>query len=335
MLQGLLNAVATIFPKAEHRLCARHIYANWYSDFRGEQLKVAFYAVAKCANEAQLQKRLDEIENIHDGAKKSLEKKDIKQWCRAYFKGYSKCDSVDNNSTEAWNFVLIRARSKPIISMNENLREYIMERRIKRLSFAQKWRLNCGPNIRDVLNENCSTGCKWKIKWNGDDGFQVYFGTTQHCIHLGDRTCTCGAWGLSGIPCSHATAAIRSRGKDPFDYLHACYSKDKFIAAYNNPIQVVGSEEFWPNSGRGELIPPLPKAMPGRPRKARMKRKNEPKKSNTKLSRHGRDIHCGICNSVGHNYKTCPVDDGGKYQPKKSKTKKSATKNTPSQVSNP
>ena len=66
-----------------------------------------------------------------------------------------------------------------------------------------------------------------------------------------------------------------------------------------------------------------------------MKRKNEPKKSKTKLSRHGRDIHCGICNSVGHNYKTCPVDDGGKYQPKKSKTKKSATKNTPSQVSNP
>ncbi|GKB82747.1 elongation factor G, III-V domain-containing protein [Tanacetum coccineum] len=286
----MLNTVATIFPKAEHRLCASHIYANWYSDFRGEQLKVAFYAVAKCANEAQLQKRLDVIENIHDGAKKSLEKKDIKQWCRAYFKGCTKCDSVDNNSTEAWNFVLIRARSKPIISMNEDLREYIMERRIKRLSFAQRWRLNYGPNIRDVVNENCSRD------------------------------------------------PIRSRGKDPFDYLHVCYSKDKFIAAYNNPVQVVGSEEFWPNSGRGELVPPLPKAMTGRPRKARMKRKYEPKKSKTKLSRHGRDIHCGICSAVGHNYKTCPVDDGGKYQPKKSKTKKptkkSATKNMPSQVLN-
>ncbi|GKC54269.1 elongation factor G, III-V domain-containing protein, partial [Tanacetum coccineum] len=307
---GLLNTVATIFSKVEHRLCARHIYANWYSDFRGEQLKVAFYAIAKCANEAQLQKRLDDIENIHDGAKKSLEKKDIKQWCRAYFKGYTKCDSVDNNSTEAWNFMLIRARSKLIISMNEDLREYIMERRIKRLSFAQRWRLNYGPNIRDVANENCSTRCKWKIKWNGDDGFQVYFGKTQHCIHLGERTCTCGAWELSGIPCSYATAAIR----------------------------IVGSEEFWPNSGRGEQVPPLPKAMSGRPRKARMKRKYEPKKSKTKLSHHGRDIHCGICSAVGHNYKTCLVHDGGKYQLKKSKTKKptkkSATKNMPSQVLN-
>ncbi|GKG37413.1 hypothetical protein Tco_0447586, partial [Tanacetum coccineum] len=72
--------------------------------------------------------------------------------------------------------------------------------------------------------------------------------------------------------------------------------------------------------------------MLGRPRKARMKRKYEPKKSKTKLSHHERDIYYGICKSVGHNYKTCTVDDGGKYQPKKSKTKKSATKNAPSQV---
>ncbi|GJW93892.1 hypothetical protein Tco_0173564 [Tanacetum coccineum] len=165
----LVLRLATIFLKAEHRLCARHIYANWYSDFHGEQLKVAFYAIAKCANEAQLQKRLYEIENIYNGAKKFLEKKDIKEWCRACFKGYSKCDLVDNNSTEAWNFVLIRARR-----------------------------------------------------------------------------------------------------------------------------QVVKGEEFLPNSGPGELIPPLPKAMPGRPGKARMKRKYELKKSKTNLSRHGRDIHYGL-----------------------------------------
>nr|GFA56563.1 hypothetical protein CTI12_AA001210 [Tanacetum cinerariifolium] len=124
--------------KAEHRLCARHIYANWYSDFRGEQLKVAFYVFAKCANEAQLQRRA--------------------------------------------------------------------------LKFFR--------NLETAL-----------------------------------------------------------------------------------------------------------------------KRKYKPKKSKTKLSRHGRDIPCGICSSVGHNYKTCPVDDGGKYQPKKSKAKKpttkSATKNMPSLVLNP
>ena len=114
-VQGLLNAVHELFPQAEHRLCARHIYANWYSDFRGEQLKMAFYSVAKCANEAQMNQRLDEIDNIQSGAKQSLENKDIRQWCRAFFRSCTKCDSVDNNSTEACNFVLIVSRSKHII----------------------------------------------------------------------------------------------------------------------------------------------------------------------------------------------------------------------------
>ncbi|GJZ74802.1 elongation factor G, III-V domain-containing protein [Tanacetum coccineum] len=280
---GLLNAVKAIFPRFEHRLCARHIYANWYSDFRGEKLKIAFYTVAKCADEAQLKKRLDEIENIQDGAKQTLENRAIQQWCRAYFKTHSKCDSIDNNSTEAWNCVLIAARSKPIISMNEDLKEYLMERRIKRLNFAHKWRTDYGPNIRDIVNENSTAGCKWKIKWNGDQGFQVYYETTQHCVYI----------------------AIRSRARDPFDFVDKYYSKDKFIAAYSYPIEVVGSEEFWPNSGRGDLLPPLPKVMPGRPRKARRKWKFEPKKSKTKLSRHGRDMHCGICKSSEHNKRSC------------------------------
>lgn len=251
-----------------------------------------------------------EIDNIESGAKQSLENKDINQWCRAFFKSGTKCDCVDNNSTEAWNFILISARSKPIVSMNESIREYLMERRIQRINFVSKWKLNCGPNIIDTVNENCIAGCRWKIKWNGAEEFQVYYGRTQHCVHIGDKTCSCGAWQLSGIPCCHATTAIKSRAKDPFDYLDKCYSKEKFIAAYNHPIKVVGSEEFLPNSGRGELYPLLPKPMPGSPKKARRRRKYEPKKSKTKISRHGKDMHCGICNSNTHNSKTCSLYDG-------------------------
>nr|GEV18010.1 elongation factor G, III-V domain-containing protein [Tanacetum cinerariifolium] len=232
----LLNVVSFIFPQAEHRLCARHLYANWYSDFHGEKLKVAFYLVAKCANEAQMQQWLDEIDNIKDGAKRSLENKDIKQWCRAFFNPSSKCDSVDKNCTEAWNFVLIGARSKPIISMNESIREYLMKRMIQKVKFTSKWRLDCGPNIKDTMNENFST-------------------------------CSCGAFELFGIPCCHAIAAIKIRAKDPYNYVDKCYSKEKYLAACGHPIEVAGSEEFWPHRRGGELLPPLPKAMPGRPKK--------------------------------------------------------------------
>ena len=79
------------------------------------------------------------------------------------------------------------------------------------------------------------------------------------------------------------------------------------MATYGHPIKVVGSEEFWSDSGGGELLPPLPKAMPGRPKKTTRRRKYEPKKSKAKLSHHGRDMHCGICKSSTHTKRTCTV----------------------------
>nr|GEW26201.1 elongation factor G, III-V domain-containing protein [Tanacetum cinerariifolium] len=102
------------------------------------QEKIDYTFVKNARYRAQLKKRLDKIENIQDGSKQTLENKAIQQWCRAYFKTHLKCDSIENNSTEAWNFMLIAARSKPIISLNKDLRDYLMERKIKMLNFAQK-----------------------------------------------------------------------------------------------------------------------------------------------------------------------------------------------------
>jgi transposase-like protein len=33
--KGLIKAVNEIIPEAEHRMCARHIYANWRKKYRG------------------------------------------------------------------------------------------------------------------------------------------------------------------------------------------------------------------------------------------------------------------------------------------------------------
>nr|GEU39859.1 elongation factor G, III-V domain-containing protein [Tanacetum cinerariifolium] len=60
--------------------------------------------------------------------------------------------------------------------------------------------------------------------------------------------------------------------RDPFDFVDKCYSKDMFIVTYSYPIEVVASKELWTNSGSRESLPPLPKAMSGRPRKARRKK---------------------------------------------------------------
>ncbi|KAL2922891.1 Protein FAR-RED IMPAIRED RESPONSE 1, partial [Bienertia sinuspersici] len=40
--QAILSVVANILPKAEHRHCARHIFALWYKRYKGDEMKIAF-----------------------------------------------------------------------------------------------------------------------------------------------------------------------------------------------------------------------------------------------------------------------------------------------------
>lgn len=36
ILQALVGAIESLWPKVEHRLCAKHIYSNWRKQNRGK-----------------------------------------------------------------------------------------------------------------------------------------------------------------------------------------------------------------------------------------------------------------------------------------------------------
>lgn len=48
--KGLINAMKDYLPNAEHRQCARHIYANWRKKHREHEWQKKFWAVAKASN---------------------------------------------------------------------------------------------------------------------------------------------------------------------------------------------------------------------------------------------------------------------------------------------
>jgi hypothetical protein len=59
-------------PRAEHRMCARHIYANWRKKHRRHDLQKKFWAIAKASNREDF--------NYYK-AKLALEKP---QWCQRH-----------------------------------------------------------------------------------------------------------------------------------------------------------------------------------------------------------------------------------------------------------
>ena len=58
----------------------------------------------------------------------------------------------------------------------------------------------------------------------------------RHVVNLTRKCCTCRIWDLTGIPCKHGVAAIYTNLERPEDYVHVCYRKDAYVAAYKEMI---------------------------------------------------------------------------------------------------
>ena len=222
-----------------------------------------------------------------------------------------------NNLCESFNAHILEARDQPIISMMEAIREYLMERIQKRRAAMKKYKLDGRPLIREIVEEMVKHAAQWKITWNSSSGYQAKGPRgAQFAVDLDKNECTCNLWALSGIPCSHAIAALHRAKKDPYKMLANCYHREVFFTIYDNVLQPINGDIQWPQSDMLELDPPASVTQSGRPKKARKRDVTEGKDHGKRLRRRT-VIHCRKCGGIGHNAKTCknPPKSSTEQQP--------------------
>lgn len=242
-----------------------------------------------------------------------LERWPIQGWCQALFINHGKCDAIDNNMCETFNGVMVEARSKPIITLMEEIRRYVMNRIVAKREYATKWKVDFGPNIVAKIEKERNKSGKWQVEWNGAASDEVFWYDPElhvresYDVKLARKSCTCEKWDKTRIPCQHAMAAVAFHGENPFSYVSDWFTEETYLNSYQFTVNPVRSRMFWPTSEQGPLLPPLHKRMPGRPPKKRRREPLEGKNgSNTKLSRKGRIFKCGVCHVEGHNKRCCP-----------------------------
>ena len=102
--------------------CARHIYANWKKDFKGEELKLLFWGCVKSYNVADFNDALQDMTELNRAAADEFRKADPNVFCRPYLKNLTKCDTIVSNMVETFNNYIMRARSKHLIDILEDIR---------------------------------------------------------------------------------------------------------------------------------------------------------------------------------------------------------------------
>lgn len=154
-----------------------------------------------------------------------LEKWPVTSWCQAFISDMIKCENVDNNMCETFNGVLSESRSKPIIGMLEEIRQYAMNWLVAKKDYAMKWRLDSGPNIATKIEKERNKSMKWRVQWNGGASHELFFDDMVqhvrhgHVVRLENHSCSCGRWDKTGIPCELALAVIIFCGADPVSFL--------------------------------------------------------------------------------------------------------------------
>lgn len=186
-------------PHAEHRMCARHIYANWKKQgFSRSEYKSLFWGVAYSYNEGVYNEKMEMVKAYDPAAHEALLATDPERWCRAFFSVDSHCPDVHNNLSESFNRTIKMARAKPVITMLEDIRRQAMRRITRRFLKAE----NCDTVVTPMTmaslekarinNKYCST-----IR-SSSSLYEVLEFDLGYSVNLSTHQCACRKWDLTG-----------------------------------------------------------------------------------------------------------------------------------------
>ena len=86
-LQGIIPALATVFPSAEHRYCLRHIHENMKLQWNSAEYKSHLWRCAAATTVEQFEAAMLAFKSFSEPAHAWLSKIPPAHWSRSHFSG--------------------------------------------------------------------------------------------------------------------------------------------------------------------------------------------------------------------------------------------------------
>lgn len=128
-IHELVSAFGEKFEQIEHRICLRHFYANFKKIFGGgAAIRDLLMAAVKATDFQAWKKKMTELEQLDKKELTWLMGVPTKLWYKHYFRFYPKCAFLMNCLSESFNSTILQVRDKPMLTMCEWIRNYLMNR---------------------------------------------------------------------------------------------------------------------------------------------------------------------------------------------------------------
>ncbi|XP_029145726.1 uncharacterized protein [Arachis hypogaea] len=208
--------------------------------------------------------------------------------------------------SESFNAVIVDAREKPIVTMLEEIRIYIITRWAANRDRIQLYQGNIMPTIRKKLEKRAKYARDWRPFWSAASKYEVMCGLDKFVVDLSTGECSCRRWQMSALPCPHAISCITFKGLDLELFMDDHYKKDAYLRCYQEVIHPLNGPDLWERSQYDDVMPPSYRRPSHRPVKKRKRGPgDENNRSQTHISRKGQIHRCSNCGALGHKKSGC------------------------------
>ncbi|KAL4300440.1 hypothetical protein AHAS_Ahas17G0201100 [Arachis hypogaea] len=185
-----------------------------------------------------------------------------------------------------------KSREKPIVSMLEDIRVYLMNRWSDNRQSIVTYAGEILPKINKKIEREFDKGGEWLAIYAGRDKYEVSSSQgnrAKFVVDLNLHECSCKKFQLTGYPCEHAMSCIRKMCLDVKNYVNKCYRKVTYVDCYQHVIYPLNGPNLWSRTENDDVLPPVFRKPIGHPKLSRNKTGDEPRNNGplSKLSRTG------------------------------------------------
>ncbi|XP_028122811.1 uncharacterized protein LOC114319946 [Camellia sinensis] len=177
---GLLEAMPTVFPNAEHAFCLQHLQRNlrdrlrYTTSMHRARLVSKLRHCAYASTVTAFNHRVEQFQKTgRSVASEFLANAHPQHWANAFFRG-RRYGEMCSNAAESFNSWVREARNLPITRMVDSIRTKLMRQMAKRRDASQLWTGTICPKMEDRLEKAFNEGRSWKVSQSNADVYEVH-----------------------------------------------------------------------------------------------------------------------------------------------------------------
>ncbi|GMY29119.1 Transposase, MuDR, plant [Fagus crenata] len=183
--EGLAEVFKKFIPTADHRICVRHLYANFRDrGHRWKALKDKLWETVVACTKTEYLAAMEELKKIDEAAYNYLDTMDQCMWSRAYFVSMPRIDLLVNNLSESFNSYIMDARDKPLVAMIEIIRRKLMKRFQLKREGMMKYEGPICPRIQQKLEKNKEMSCECETQYASNGYYEVGYKGKRYVVSL-------------------------------------------------------------------------------------------------------------------------------------------------------